>query len=174
MDGKLYRQEGFNVLAQGFNQSGWAYVTPNDQPTRKNRTFGHTTYMFSHGERGGPLATYLVSASQRTKVFDLLTNTAARRVVRQGGHAVGVELDCQTEDGRPLIVNVTPQRGRVILSAGTFGTAKLLFRSPCNTGCCFVPPSTRHGSLTDGVVQAASAPSTSCRSSRARPRTAAA
>lgn len=127
-DGKLYRQEGFNVLASGFNQSGWSYVTPNDHPDKKNHTYGHTTYMFEHGERGGPMATYLVTASQR-KLFTLWTNTAVTRVVRVGGHAVGVETECYGAGGKAGTVNVTPVKGRVILSAGTFGSAKLLMRS---------------------------------------------
>lgn len=130
MDGKLYRQEGFNVLAQGFNDSGWSYVIPNDAETQKNRTYGHTTYMFSNGERGGPLATYLQTASQRPKLFDLWTDTTVRRVIRTGGHITGVELECNDSGGgKSGIVNVAPQLGRVILSAGTFGTAKLLMRS---------------------------------------------
>lgn len=127
-DGKLYRQEGFNVLASGFNQSGWAYVTPNDHPDQKNHTYGHTTYMFSHGERGGPLATYLATAAQR-KLFTLWTNTSVTRVVRAGGHAVGVETECYGPGGKAGTVNVTPLYGRVIVSAGTFGSAKLLMRS---------------------------------------------
>lgn len=128
MDGKLYRQEGFDVLAKGFNESGWTYVTPNNSPTQKNRTFGHTTYMFSGGERGGPLATYLKTASTR-KGFTLWTDTSVRRVVRTGGHITGVELECNEGGGRSGIVNVTPQLGRVVVSAGTFGSAKLLMRS---------------------------------------------
>lgn len=128
MDGELYYQEGFNALAKGFNESGWSYVTANDVPNQKNRTFGHTAYMFAGGERGGPLATYLKSASQR-KQFTLWTDTTVRRVVRSGGHVTGVELECGESGGRSGIVNVAPQLGRVILSAGTFGSAKLLMRS---------------------------------------------
>lgn len=85
--------------------------------------------MFSNGERGGPLATYLVSASKR-KEFTLWMNTTARRVVRTGGHATGVEIDCSSKAaGHTGVVSVTPGTGRVILSAGAFGSAKLLFRS---------------------------------------------
>lgn len=128
-DGKLYRQEGFNVLASGFNQSGWQYIVPNDHPNMKNHTYGHTTYMFSHGERGGPLATYLWSASQRKNLFTLWTNTAVKRVIRQGSRAVGVETECYGDGGYGGTVHVTNVTGRVILSAGTFGSAKLLMRS---------------------------------------------
>ncbi len=56
-------------------------------------------------------------------------NTNAKRVVRSGGHATGVELECNGDAGHSGIVSVTPTTGRVILAAGTFGSAKLLLRS---------------------------------------------
>ena len=78
------------------------------------------------------MATYLVTAAKREK-FQLWTNTMAKRVIRTGGHITGVELECYkggaAGPGRSGTVNVTPGTGRVILSAGTFGSAKVLFRS---------------------------------------------
>ena len=127
-DGKLYRQEGFNVLASGLSKSGWKSVIPNEAYNQKNHTFGHSTFMFAQGERGGPMATYLVSAAAR-KHFTLLTNTAVRRAVRNGSRVTGVELECLTDGGLSGTINVTPNTGRVIFSAGTFGSAKLLLRS---------------------------------------------
>lgn len=124
MDGKLYYQQGYNVLSSALVAGGWENVAANSVPDQKNMTFSHTSYMFSNGERGGPLATYLVTASAR-KNFALWMNTAVRRVVRTGGHVTGVEL----ESGYCGIVNVTAGTGRVILSAGTFGSTKILFRS---------------------------------------------
>ncbi|KAK0615074.1 cellobiose dehydrogenase [Bombardia bombarda] len=126
-DGKLYRQEGFNVLASGLNKTGWAEVIPNDSPNSKNHTFGHTTFMYSGGERGGPMATYLVSAHDR-KNFALWTNTAVRRAIRTGSKVTGVELECLTNGGYSGTVNLSA-KGRVIFAAGTFGSAKLLLRS---------------------------------------------
>ena len=126
-DGKLYQQEGFGVLAGGLNAAGWDYVIPNDHPDKKNRTFGHTSYMFSNGERNGPMGTYLVTAAQRPD-FTLWMNTPVRRLIRDGGHVRGVELEC-IGDGYSGSVFLTPGTGRVILSAGTFASAKLLMRS---------------------------------------------
>jgi cellobiose dehydrogenase (acceptor) len=83
--------------------------------------------MFSDGERGGPLATYLVTASGRS-TFTLWTNTIAKRIIRTGGHATGVEVECN-RGGRAGVVNLTPKTGRIISAAGAFGSAKLLFRS---------------------------------------------
>ncbi|KAK4107520.1 GMC oxidoreductase [Canariomyces notabilis] len=127
MDGKRYLSQGFDMLGGSLKAAGWEYLVPNEHPERKNRTYGHSTFMYSGGERGGPLATYLVTASGR-KGFTLWTNTIAKRVVRTGGHATGVEVECN-RGGHAGIVSLTPNTGRVILSAGAFGSAKLLFRS---------------------------------------------
>ncbi len=127
MDGKNYLSQGFDMLSGSLKSAGWEVVIPNDHPDKKNRTVGHSTFMFSGGERGGPLATYLVSASGR-KNFTLWTNTVVNRIVRQGGHATGVEVSCNGA-GHAGTVSLTPKTGRVIVSAGAFGSAKLLFRS---------------------------------------------
>ncbi|KAL2258798.1 hypothetical protein VTK26DRAFT_7745 [Humicola hyalothermophila] len=127
MDGRLYRQEGYEVLSSGLAQSGWKEVEANQVPDEKHRTFAHTHFMFSGGERGGPLATYLVTADARDN-FDLWTSTAVRRAVRNGSTVTGVELECLTDGGFSGTVNLNPGGG-VIFSAGTFGSAKLLLRS---------------------------------------------
>lgn len=136
VDGKRYLSEGFDMLGGSLGKAGWKYIVPNDHPELKNRTYGHSTFMYSGGERGGPLATYLVNASKRPN-FTLWTRTVAKRVVRTGGHATGVEVECNGA-GHAGIVNVTPKTGRVVLAAGSFGSAKLLWRSespPTSSAC---------------------------------------
>jgi len=128
MDGQLYYQQGFNVLSGGLKAAGWSSITPNSSPAQKNRTYGHTPYMFSNGERGGPMATYLVSAKARSN-FQLWTGTRVKRVIRTSGHITGVEVEAFLNGGYQGVVNVTSVTGRVILSAGTFGTPKILNRS---------------------------------------------
>lgn len=127
-DGKRYLQQGFDVLSAGLASSGWTSVVANNVPDQKNHTYTHTPYMFSNGERGGPMATYLVTANARSN-FKLWTGTAVKRVVRTGGHVTGVEVEAYRDGGYVGTVNLTPNSGRVILSAGTFGSAKLLLRS---------------------------------------------
>ncbi|OTA96404.1 cellobiose dehydrogenase protein [Hypoxylon sp. CO27-5] len=128
-DGELYMHQGFDVIANGLSKAGWQNIPiPNNAPTQKNRTFGATTYMFSGGERGGPMTTYLATAAKRDN-FALWMNTPVRRALRTGSRITGVELDCTVEDGGFGIVNVTANTGRVIVSAGTFGSAKFLLRS---------------------------------------------
>ncbi|KAK8003575.1 hypothetical protein PG989_003294 [Apiospora arundinis] len=128
LDGKLYLQQGFDVLSKGLTANGWTSIVPNDHPDRKNWTFGHATNMFEHAERGGPLATYLVSASRR-KEFTLWMNTTVRRVTRVGDYITGVQVDCGSASESVGTIKVTNQTGRVIVSAGTYGSAKVLFRS---------------------------------------------
>jgi cellobiose dehydrogenase (acceptor) len=124
-DGKLYLPQGYNTISGGLNSAGWTYIVANDQNDKRNKTYGHTTYSFINGERGGPMATYLVTASAR-KNFALWMNTPVNRVIRTGGHITGVEVVCGSTTGT---ISVTPNTGRVVLSAGTFGSAKLLWRS---------------------------------------------
>lgn len=126
-DGKTYLRQGFNTLASALASAGWQSVDANAQPATKNKAYSQAPFMFSGGERGGPLATYLVEASKRSN-FKLLTNTGVKRVVRTGGRATGVELEAQAKDGKCGTVNLAP-KGRVILSAGVFGTSKILMRS---------------------------------------------
>ncbi|KAI0409006.1 fungal cellulose binding domain-containing protein [Xylaria palmicola] len=127
-DGKRYLQQGFDVLSGGLASSGWKSVTANSVPDQKNHTFAHTPYMFSNGERGGPMATYLVTANARSN-FKLWTGTAVKRVIRTGGHITGVEVEAYRNGGYVGVVKLTADTGRVILSAGTFGSAKILMRS---------------------------------------------
>ncbi|KAI7785464.1 carbohydrate-binding module family 1 protein [Diaporthe eres] len=128
MDGQLYLQQGFDVISSGLKTAGWTSVTANNVPNQKNRTYAHTPYMFSNGERGGPMATYLVTANAR-KNFKLWTGTSVKRVIRSGGHITGIEVEPFLSGGYSGVVNVTSITGRVVLSAGTFGSAKLLMRS---------------------------------------------
>lgn len=122
MDGKRYKQEGYDVLSSALGADGWKYVVANEQNNEKNRAYSHSPFMYENGQRQGPLGAYLPTALAR-KNFKLMMNTMARRVVRSGGKATGVELEgC----GGTIKLN---EGGRVILSAGAFGSSKLLFRS---------------------------------------------
>jgi cellobiose dehydrogenase (acceptor) len=127
-DGQIYLPNGMNTIREGLRSSGWRDIDLNANPNQKNRTFGYTPYMYANGERGGPLATYLVTAKARSN-FKLWTSTAVRRLVRSGGHVTGIEVEPYLDGGYQGTVRLTPVTGRVILSAGTFGSAKILLRS---------------------------------------------
>jgi cellobiose dehydrogenase (acceptor) len=128
LDGQLYLQTGFDVVSEGLAKAGWTSVTANNVPSQKNWTYAHTPYMYSNGERGGPMATYLETASARSN-FNLWLNTSVERIVRIAGHATGLEVIATDNGGYNGTIQLTPTTGRVIVSAGAFGTTKLLFRS---------------------------------------------
>ena len=116
------------MLSAGLQAGGWSRITANNSPNLKNRTVSNAPFMYSGGQRGGPLATYLTSAKKRSN-FNLWLNTTVKRVIREGGHITGVEVEPFRTGGYQGIVPVTSPSGRVILSAGTFGSAKILLRS---------------------------------------------
>ncbi|KAL2833136.1 hypothetical protein BJY01DRAFT_253629 [Aspergillus pseudoustus] len=126
-DGVLYLEEGPNVIIDGLVASGWKETDFNEEPEEKYRSVGHSPYMFSDGQRNGLMATYLVSANGRTN-FEMWVNTTVRRVVREGSTATGVEVQPFVTGGYEGTVQLS-EGGRVVLSAGAFGTPKILFRS---------------------------------------------
>lgn len=105
------------MIAGGLGKAGWTNLTdgPNAMPNAKNFTFGKTTYMAIDGERGGPLATYLVTANARSN-FDMWLNTTVNRVIRTAGQVTALELEPFGENGHSGFVNVTAT-GKVIISA---------------------------------------------------------
>ncbi|KAL4864935.1 hypothetical protein BDV12DRAFT_211335 [Aspergillus spectabilis] len=126
-DNFIYLQEGPSVLINGLLASGWKFSSFNDSPEEKYRSVGNSPYMFSNGQRNGPMATYLVSAGERAN-FDLWLNTSVRRVARDGATATGVEVLPFLDGGYEGTVQLS-EGGKVVLSAGAFGTPKILFRS---------------------------------------------
>ncbi|KAI0127328.1 cellobiose dehydrogenase [Xylariales sp. AK1849] len=122
-DGILYNPQGYNLISHALADIGWENVTANGEAEAKNRTFSLSEYFFLHGERGGPMETYLVSAASRSN-FKLWMNTTVSRLVRDGDTVTGVQVEGDNNGTVSLA-----EGGRVILSAGVFGTAKILFRS---------------------------------------------
>ena len=128
VNGQIYGRWGYNLLSSALQAAGWQSVTANNAPNSKNKAYSQPPFMYSNAERGGPMATYLVSASGRRN-FKLIMNTDVQRVVRTVGHVTGVEAIPFGSGGYTGIFSVTPGTGRVILSAGTFGSARILMRS---------------------------------------------
>lgn len=55
MDGKRYLSQGFDMLGGSLKAAGWEYLIPNEHPDRKDRTYGHSTFMYSGGREERPL-----------------------------------------------------------------------------------------------------------------------
>lgn len=81
---------------------------------------------FINGQRGGPVATYLQTALARPN-FTYRDYVKVSNVVRNGSTITGVQTN-DTSLGPNGIIPLTPN-GRVILSAGSFGTPRILFQS---------------------------------------------
>jgi cellobiose dehydrogenase (acceptor) len=119
-DGKRYLVQSAAVVGQALSNGGYANITINDQPDRKDKVYGYAAFSFLDGKRGGPVASYLRTAKVRSN-FKLVVNTTATNVVRNGSVITGVRTDKATYN--------LNSKGRVILSAGVFGTSRILFQS---------------------------------------------
>jgi hypothetical protein len=135
-DGKKYLTNGTRIALEALTDENvpghFRFITANEEGDR-NRTTSYAEFFFEHGEKGGPMATYLVDASQRAK-FRLQMNTTVTRVLREGDTATGVEVESSGLGGLTGKIYVTPGTGRVILSAGVFNTFKVLVRSGIGPG----------------------------------------
>ena len=127
-NGIRYMQEAYEIVSGFLAAAGWTSVTANQSPDAKNRTFSRSPFMFVNGERAGALVAYFQAARARGN-FEIVHSTTVRRVIRTGGAITGVEVLATNEQGKTGLYTVASGCGKVILSAGAFGTPKILFRS---------------------------------------------
>ncbi|KAJ6567724.1 cellobiose dehydrogenase [Mycena vulgaris] len=124
-DGKRYLEQTSTVVTQLLTNQGYRNVTINDSPDSKDHVYGYSAYDFIGGKRGGPVATYLQTSLKRSN-FKLKMYTNVLNVVRNGSVITGVKTNDTTVPGGIYPLN---PNGRVILSAGSYGSARILFRS---------------------------------------------
>ncbi|KAI0055786.1 cellobiose dehydrogenase [Artomyces pyxidatus] len=125
-DGKRYLEQSFNVVQQLLTPQGFRQITINNDTNSKDHVYGYSSYDFIGGKRGGPVATYFQTAKARPN-FTYKDYTMVSNVVRNGAQITGVQTN-DTSLGPNGVVPLTPN-GRVILSAGSYGTARILFQS---------------------------------------------
>ncbi|KAI7785395.1 cellobiose dehydrogenase [Diaporthe eres] len=104
--------------------AGYSEVVFNDVPDQKQAVFGHTSYDYTNGQRGGPVTTYLQSALQRPN-FSLQSNVTVSRAVRTGSKATGVSASV---DGVETTISLS-STGRVVFSGGAIFSPALLMQS---------------------------------------------
>jgi len=129
-DGKRYLEQSFNVTAKLLGYQGYRQVTINDNPNSKDHVFGYSAFDFLEGKRAGPVATYLRTSKARSN-FKLIPYTMVNSVVRNGTAITGVRTN-DTSLGPDGIIPLNP-KGRVILSAGSFGSPRILIQSGIGT-----------------------------------------
>ncbi|KAH7102802.1 cellobiose dehydrogenase, partial [Auriculariales sp. MPI-PUGE-AT-0066] len=125
-DGVRYLQAPYTVGEQILKLLGYTNTTINSNTNFKDHVYGHSAYNFQNGKRAGPVVTYLQTALARSN-FKFAQYTYVQSVVRNGSAITGVQTN-NTLLGPNGFIPVTA-KGRVILSAGTFGTPRLLFTS---------------------------------------------
>jgi cellobiose dehydrogenase (acceptor) len=143
-DGKRYLEQVFNVTSQLLTPQGYTNITINSNPNFKDHAFGYSAYsvslmsfvfchllfirrfQFLNGKRAGPIATYYKTAIARPN-FTYKQYTTVFNVVRNGSQITGVMTN-NTSIGPNGFIPLNPN-GRVILSAGSYGTPRILFRS---------------------------------------------
>jgi cellobiose dehydrogenase (acceptor) len=124
-DGKRYMQSGYDAAKKWLvDGAGLKSVAVNGNPNEKDGVFGRTNYAYEKGQRSGPGKTYLSSALSRSN-FSLKSGVQVKRVQRNGGKATAVEA---VVDGKATTYKLS-QKGRVILSGGSFFSPQLLMMS---------------------------------------------
>ncbi|KAH0578929.1 substrate-specific activator of APC-dependent proteolysis, variant 2 [Termitomyces sp. 'cryptogamus'] len=125
-DGKRYLEQSASVAAQLLNYQGYRQLNINDSPDDKEHVYGYSSFDFIGGKRGGPVATYFQSAKVRPN-FTFRQYSYVQNLVRNGSQILGVQTN-DTSLGPNGVIPLNPN-GRVVLSAGSFGTPRVLFRS---------------------------------------------
>lgn len=125
-DGQFYIQSGYDAVKSWIvDIAGFSDVSFMDEPNKKDRVFGRPVYNYIHGQRGGPVRTYLQSALARPN-FHLQTGVRVKYIEHVGGSAYGVVAD--VGDG---VVKTIPlaHGGQVVLSAGAILSPQILMYS---------------------------------------------
>jgi cellobiose dehydrogenase (acceptor) len=120
-----YLQSGY-VAAKNWlvGNAGYTEVPINAKSADKTKVFGHPVYDYKHGQRGGPVISYMQTALKRSN-FHLQSGAWVQRVVRTGNVATGVIANVSGV----ITTYSLASSGRVILSAGALKSPELLMKS---------------------------------------------
>ncbi|KAK0199912.1 hypothetical protein DFS33DRAFT_1399540 [Desarmillaria ectypa] len=122
---KLEERLPTDVVGELLDSQGFSQVTINDDHNNKDKVYGYSAFDVD-GKRGGPVASYLMTAMTRSN-FVLQQYTDVLNVVRDGSTITGVKTN-NTSLGSDGIVSLN-ENGFVVLSAGSMGSSRILFRS---------------------------------------------
>jgi cellobiose dehydrogenase (acceptor) len=128
-DGGFYLDQVYQLLRTHYSKKGFTETNINADRNNKDNAYGRMAHNFNTGIRSGVTHTYLQTAKARSN-FKLVLWTYAKSLVRggtNGARITGVKTN-NTVDFPDGVATLKPA-GRVILSGGCFGTARLLFTS---------------------------------------------
>ncbi|QRV90448.1 GMC oxidoreductase [Ceratobasidium sp. AG-Ba] len=117
-DGKLYLIQVYDVVKSLLDKQGYSQYVINDSPNTKDHAYGRPGYYAQNGKRTGPMDTYLKTSKTRPN-FKLLMHTKPNAHILTERHWI--------VNGNGIISLTT--KGRVVVAAGVFGTAKILYQS---------------------------------------------
>lgn len=125
-DGKTYESpEVYAIMSKmltvmGFNQLSDVNDLSAVAEDRAS-TFGRQAYVTKDGQRGGPMVSYLKDA-RKLPNFKLQLHMKIINLIRDGDTIIGLKASYNGQ-------NVTYTAKNVVLAAGVFNTAKILFKS---------------------------------------------
>ncbi|KDQ11149.1 hypothetical protein BOTBODRAFT_190091 [Botryobasidium botryosum FD-172 SS1] len=125
-DGVRYLEQVYTLLSQVLVKTGYQRITINSSPNSKDKIYGYSTFSFVGGKRGGPVASYFRTSKARPN-FKYVQYTYVNSLARDGAQITGVRTN-QTSWGNNGTIGLN-KGGRVVLAAGTFGSARILIRS---------------------------------------------
>lgn len=126
-DGKRYSQGLYNSLSKVLNRFGFQSVDMIEEPNTKHEIYSHPSWNIENEMRAGPLRTYLPLAKERAN-FELRTGSKVIRLVRDGAHVTGVEVEAGLGVNSTEVISVKPN-GRVVLAAGSMQSPRVLWNS---------------------------------------------
>lgn len=125
-DGQLYLTQVYDVVKQLLTPQGYSALDINSNPNYKDHVYGRPAFNFKGGKRTSVMATYYQTAKARSNL-KLWQYTLVTGLVRNGAQITGVRTNYTAYGGNGIVPLTS--KGRVILSAGVFGTARILFQS---------------------------------------------
>ncbi|KAF2173258.1 GMC oxidoreductase [Zasmidium cellare ATCC 36951] len=122
-----YEPGAFGLFSDLLGNEGWTHVDAIEQPNEKHLVYSYPPQNVAAGEgiRAGPPHVYF-SLALENENFSHQLNANVTRVIRDGGLVTGVEVE--NEDGSRSNISLN-EGGKVILTAGVFGTSRILFNS---------------------------------------------
>ncbi|KAG8897372.1 hypothetical protein FRC01_011361, partial [Tulasnella sp. 417] len=116
----------YDVVKQLLTPQGYSAIDINSNPNYKDHVYGRPAFPTKGGKRNSVMGTYYQTAKARSN-FKLWQWTTVTGLVRNGAQITGVRTNYTAYGGNGVVPLTS--KGRVILAAGAFGTARILFQS---------------------------------------------